>query len=63
MSAMWKRRLLSTLILVPLALVIASSEAEGLALYVVVSLAGLVALVGGNLSAEWLEARRRRIQH
>jgi hypothetical protein len=63
MSAMWERRFLSALIAVPLALVIALSEAEGLALYVVISVAGLVALVGGNLSAEWLETRRRHTQH
>jgi|GEM_PF-4374703 len=58
MSAMWERRLLSALIAVPVALVIAASEVEGLALYVVVSAAGLIALLGGTLGAEWLEARR-----
>lgn len=63
MTTMWERRLLSALIAVPLALVIASSDAEGLALYVVVSAAGFVALVGGTLGAEWLETRRRHTQH
>ncbi|HEX5763503.1 MAG TPA: hypothetical protein VFY04_10360 [Solirubrobacterales bacterium] len=62
MSAMWERRLLSALIVAPLALVIALSEAEGLVLYVVLSIAGLIALVGGTLGAEWLQARRHRTQ-
>lgn len=59
---MWERRLLSVLIMVPLALGIALSEAEGLVLYVVLSIASLVALVGGTLGSEWLEARRHRTQ-
>lgn len=60
---MWERRLLSVLIITPLALVIALSGAEGLVLHVVLSIASLIALVGGIVGAEWLQARRHRTQH
>jgi hypothetical protein len=62
MTAMWKRRLLSALIAIPLALVIAQSEAEGPALYAMVSLVSLIALAGGALGAERLKSRRHRAQ-
>lgn len=62
MRAMWERRVLSALIITVLAAIASRFELEGIALYAVIPLLGLIALVGGILGAEWLEARRHRTQ-
>jgi hypothetical protein len=62
MSAMWERRLLSVLIVTVLAAIASRFEMQGLVPYVVIPTLGLIALVGGTLGAERLEARRHHTQ-
>jgi hypothetical protein len=62
MSAMWERRLLSALIAIAMAAVISRFDLEGIVFFTVIPVLGLVALLGGMLGAERLEARRHHTQ-
>lgn len=60
MKPMWERRLLSVSIAIVAVAVAAPFEPQGIAFYGVVAVATLIGLLGGNFSADYLEARRHR---
>jgi hypothetical protein len=60
MGAMWKRRLLSTLVVVFFAWVGAKLDVQGYGVFVMVAVVVPAAMFAGLAGEAWLRARRRR---
>lgn len=60
MSAMWERRLLSTLIAVLLTWVGTRLDVQGYGVYAMIAVIVLVAMLAGIGAETWLRGRRRR---